>query len=77
MSWEDNLIRDDEILREIRIKSKDFVYESVKKALTREYLDNGWELDRKFKTVDKLKKKKTISVKFEDEVWVLLAASVQ
>ncbi|MFA5571057.1 MAG: DGQHR domain-containing protein [Sphaerochaetaceae bacterium] len=74
MSWEDNLIRDDEILREIRIKSKDFVYESVKKALTREYLDNGWELDRKFKTVDKLKKKKTISVKFEDEVWVLLAS---
>lgn len=71
------LISGNEIESQLRAKKKDFVSESILKKneeLLKDYYNNGWELEREFKTKVRLKKAKTHDVLFEDKVWTLFAS---
>ncbi|MDA9066435.1 DGQHR domain-containing protein [Flavobacteriales bacterium] len=67
------LVADKELKKELNIRKKDSVFESVSKKLREEYLDNGWSEDKEFKTKFRFKKAKSQDVFFEDQVWSLLA----
>lgn len=71
------LVSGNEIKIQLRTKKKDFVSESILKKneeLLKDYYNNGWELEREFKTKVRLKKNKTHDVLFEDKVWTLFAS---
>mgnify|MGYP000088398650 FL=1 len=71
------LVSGNEIKTQLRTKKKDFVSESILKKneeLLKDYYNNGWELEREFKTKVRLKKAKTHDVLFEDKVWTLFAS---
>lgn len=54
-----------------RVKS--FIYESVHPELQDRYENDGWEVDRKFKTKIRMKKLKPFDMAYEDEVWTTIA----
>ena len=71
------LVSGNEIKTQLRTKKKDFISESIQKkneALLKDYYNEGWELEREFKTKIRLKKAKTHDVLFEDKVWTLFAS---
>ena len=52
-----------------KAKKNDFYIISVDHNLSEEYLNDGWEVDTILKTKTRLKKIKTHSKKFEDDIW--------
>lgn len=58
-----------------RLKSRKSEYEflSIKKSEIQEYLDKGWEIQRKNTNTFRVKKLKAADVWFEDRVWSLFA----
>ena len=67
------LVTGSDLKKELNVRKREFVFESVSKSLNSEYLENGWELDKEFKTKLKFKKLKPVDIMFEDEVWSLFA----
>lgn len=71
------IIFGDNIPKELRKRKQTHFYKSIFKTDTSGYeslLNDGWELDKEFKTKYKLKQKKPHDVKFEDRVWALFAS---
>ena len=58
---------------EIRKRKDKFIYETIKKARLKEYLEEGWEESRSNVNTVRVKKLKTHDVLFEDRVWALFA----
>jgi len=58
---------------ELRLRKKSHFFESASKTLESEYIENGWELDREFKTKFRFRKSKPMDLQFEDQVWTLFA----
>ncbi len=69
----DNMVLENQIKSQLRKRNSKYNYDSVHKKLVDEYLDNGWEVDRKFKTKTRIKKSKLFDQLFEDQVWVVCA----
>lgn len=67
------LIPEKEIAKQLRIRTKDHFYQSVKYGQIEEFESEGWETFREFKTTVSIRKKKTFDVAFEDKVWSLFA----
>ena len=67
------LVAEKELARELRLRKKDSIFESVSKAMKNEYEEDGWEIDKEFKTKIRFKKPKPIDVLFEDQVWCVFA----
>jgi DNA sulfur modification protein DndB len=65
------LIGKDQIKKAIipRQKTEDFL--TIKPNQLEIFLEEGWEIDKEFKTTIKIKKSKSIDIAFEDEVWSL------
>ncbi|MCL2561590.1 MAG: DGQHR domain-containing protein [Rikenellaceae bacterium] len=71
------LISDKDILTELQLRKSEYIHQSLNnkhKELIDDAIENGWELDREFKTVSRLKKRKNHDIHFEDKVWVLFAS---
>jgi DNA sulfur modification protein DndB len=58
---------------EIRKRKDQFIYETIKKARLKEYLEEGWEESKLNVNTVRVKKLKTHDVLFEDRVWDLFA----
>ena len=67
-----NVLEDKDLESELKIKDKSYIEESIKKPMLNEYLGNGWETYKEYKTCFKVRKNKTHDVLFEDRVWSLL-----
>ncbi|SNS73324.1 DNA sulfur modification protein DndB [Ekhidna lutea] len=67
------LVTAGELKKELNKRNKEFEYESIPKKHIDDYLDDGWELEREFKTKFKVKKEKPHDIKFEDKVWSVMA----
>ena len=71
------LITEKDISKELRIRKKSFVNQSIPIKNVAEYdelIENGWELEKVFKNSKRLKKNKSHDVLFEDKVWRLFAS---
>ncbi|MGC6531831.1 MAG: DGQHR domain-containing protein [Flavobacteriales bacterium] len=67
------LVSGKDLKSELNTRKKAYFFESVSKSLEEEYLNDGWELDKEFKTKMKFKKLKPVDVQFEDQVWSMFA----
>ena len=71
------LITEKDISKELRIRKKAFVNKTIPNKNVAEYdelIENGWGLEKEFKTSKRLKKNKSHDVLFEDKVWALFAS---
>ncbi len=68
------LIGTKEINKQLRLRSKTFNIESIKHNQLDDYLADGWEINKEFKTSISVKRNKTNDVEFEDRVWSLFAS---
>jgi DNA sulfur modification protein DndB len=72
MSEEKNIIIDgNELVTEKKSRIKEYNYVSIIPEKTKEYLDNGWEVDREFKTRIRLRKIKSFDERFINKSWKL------
>jgi len=70
------LIEEKEISKELRKRKNLYVFDNVPinaSELLKAKYDDGWELDREFKTKIKIKKLKNLDLYFVDRVWTLFA----
>lgn len=72
---EAELISGKEIQSEFKLRKSQFITISIlnKPEQVEEYLKEGWEVDREFKTKIRLKRQKDHTACFKDKIWYLLA----
>ena len=71
------LISEKDISKELRVRKKVFINQTIPNKNIAEYddlIEDGWELEKEFKTSKRLKKNKSHDVLFEDKVWSLFAS---
>ena len=71
------LISEKDISKELRVRKKAFINQTIPNKNIAEYddlIEDGWELEKEFKTSKRLKKNKSHDVLFEDKVWSLFAS---
>ncbi len=71
------IISEKDILKELRLRKKNVFNKTVPNKNIEEYnklINDGWELEKEFKTSKRLKKYKSNDVLFEDKVWALFAS---
>lgn len=73
MSFEENVVTGKDLNSMKMKRMKTHVYESIVPELVSRHEEQGWVLDKKFKTKIRMKKEKPFDVAFEDEIWVTLA----
>lgn len=73
---EQNLIGGKEIQSELKLRKSQYITESIpnKQELLQQYLSEGWEVDREFKTKTRLRKLKNNQLYFIDKVWSMFAS---
>ncbi len=69
-----NLICEKEIDKQLRLRNRAYNTESIKQNQLQDYLDQGWQILKEFKTSITVKKLKSNDVEFEDKVWSLFAS---
>lgn len=63
----------DSLTGQIRKRKDRYIYESIKKPLTKQYENEGWDLIRENANSNRMRKPKAHDVLFEDRVWALFA----
>jgi DNA sulfur modification protein DndB len=73
---EQNLIGGKEIQSELKLRKSQYITESIpnKQELLQQYLSEGWEVDREFKTKIRLRKLKNNQLYFIYKVWSMFAS---
>ena len=71
MSWLDKIVSAESLKGIKRKRSDKYIYETIDKILTEQYIKEGWELHKELKKSNKMKKIKPLDEQFEDEVWSL------
>ena len=72
-----NLISENQITKELRLRRKTYVNKSISNkniSELSESQEHGWTIEREFKTTKRLKKPKKHDILFEDKVWALFAS---
>lgn len=67
------LINEKEISKQLKIRAKDSLYETIKSKDLDKYTSDGWEIVRETKSSVIVRKLKSNDVDFEDRVWCLFA----
>jgi DNA sulfur modification protein DndB len=67
------LIGDKEIAKQLKLRNRSFHIESIKKTHLDSFLEDGWQLDKEFKSSYTVKKPKANDIEFEDKTWSLFA----
>lgn len=72
---EEELISGKEIQSELKLRKSQFTTTSIlnRPEQVEEYLKEGWEVDREFKTKIRLKRQKDHTACFKDKIWYLFA----
>ena len=71
--FNENTVSGNSINQTLRRRKSEYIFESVSVKLEEEYINAGWELDRKYRTKVRLKKHKSQDHIFEDKVWSIFA----
>lgn len=66
-------VSENQINTALRVRKSAYLFESVPNKLVEDYLNKGWEINRRFKTKTRLQKPKQQDQKFEDQVWATFA----
>jgi DNA sulfur modification protein DndB len=67
------LIGENDISKQLKARNRSFELESIKKQHLENYLSDGWQIEKEFKTSYSLRKNKSNDIEFEDKVWSLFA----
>lgn len=67
------LVGEKEILKLLKYKKSDSIFQSVKSSEVNSYISEGWIVSKEFKNFTKMSKPKNIDIEFEDTVWSLFA----
>lgn len=67
------LIESEDIRNTLKERVEPYLYESISKAQWQEYQNDGWELQKEYKTKLRVKKQKFHGNYFEDRIWSLMA----
>jgi len=70
------LITGKDINKELALRKRPYEYQSIssrKAELIKEMIDEGWQIEREYKTAIKLRRPKSLDVQCEDKVWTLFA----
>ena len=67
------LIETEDIDNEKKSKAERYQYSSIPKSAVNDYINNGWEIQKEFKTKVRVRKHKSCGDCFEDRVWSLMA----
>lgn len=67
------LVADQDLKRELNIRKRTTLLQSVKKSQLDDFIKEGWEIDKEFKTTYRFTKPKKHDAAFEDQVWCLIA----
>ena len=65
----DSIVKSSQVRSNLLKRKKSEIFESIYPELRERYENEGWILDRKFKTKVKMKKAKSFDLAFEDKVW--------
>ncbi|MCK5017061.1 MAG: DGQHR domain-containing protein, partial [Candidatus Peribacteraceae bacterium] len=68
-----SLLDSNGIKNKLKTRKSQFEYSSIKKTDLQEFLDKGWEIQRKNKNTFRIKKLKSADIWFEDRIWALFA----
>lgn len=68
-----SLISGPNLQKELKLRRKEFVLESVPIVSLSQSLENGWTEHKRYKTKARVKKLKAVDIAFEDRIWCLLA----
>jgi DNA sulfur modification protein DndB len=66
--WE-GIVPEAQIKKHGNIRKSPYLIESVEHEQVQRYVDEGWEIDKEFKTKVRVRKLKPVDISFEDEVW--------
>ena len=70
--WE-RIVPDDQIKKHRNSRKSNYLIESIEHVHMERYVNDGWEIDKEFKTKVRVRKLKPIDISFEDEVWSTMA----
>ncbi len=73
ISITEQLISESALKKQLALRIKPFTFESIKHSLKDIYVNDGWTIEKEFKTSIRVCKKKSVDLSFEDEVWCTLA----
>ncbi|MCK4642313.1 DGQHR domain-containing protein [bacterium] len=69
----DGLISENKLVKAITSRKKLYIYKSILPESQERYESLGWEVDKKFKHVIRMRKHKPFDMIFEDQVWAIFA----
>lgn len=72
--FKDSLVAEKNFRSTLTARKKTHLFESILPELLDRYKDDGWEIDREYKTTIRVKKPKSFDMAFEDEVWTTVAS---
>jgi DNA sulfur modification protein DndB len=67
------LVSDGNLKKQLSERLKPNVYQSIFHELKDKYVEQGWIVEKEFKSKIRVSKQKPFDVMFEDEVWCTLA----
>lgn len=67
------LISEKEIVKSLRNKKSEYLTQNIKPDHLNSYIEDGWKLDKEFKSFTRIKQPKPFDIAFEDRVWCLFA----
>ena len=70
---DEKTVSENQIKSALRSRKSPYIYESIPNKLEEDYLAQGWEINRRFKTKTRLQKLKPQDQRFEDLVWTTFA----
>lgn len=70
---QEELLDKNSIANKLKSRKSEFEFLSIKKSELQEYIDKGWEIQRKNTNSFRVKKLKNFDVWFEDRIWCLFA----
>lgn len=69
----DALVTEKDLSKYLAKRLKPLIYESISSPMVDTYLNEGWAIEKKFKTKVKVCRAKPVDMAFEDEVWSTFA----
>lgn len=70
--WE-KIVPETQIKKHGTIRKSSYLMEGINREQLEKYVNDGWEIDKEFKTKVHVRKLKPIDIAFEDEVWSTMA----
>ena len=70
----ESMVSEETLHKTLVLRAREYVLESIQYELKEKYLQNGWVVNREFKTKCRMIRDKPSDIAFEDEMWALFGS---